>query len=757
MKKIALLIFLFLFAGALFAQKSKYNKNITEGNYLFLENNYIMALHSYEAAYAIDSTNANINYKIGLCYLNIPSKKKNAFRFMEKAAKNISKSYDEDEPGIKCAPIDAIYYHAKAQHYSGNFQLAIDEFQKYQSTVGKKNKDRNEDIERQIAMCNNAIEFSKKPENITIKNLGDSINSEYPDYGSVVNADESLLLFTSRRANSTGGERGTDGHFYEDIYISQAKKDLSWSSSNKLSAMINTNTNEATIGISPDGQKLYIYKDEDIYYSTLVGETWTGLFSFGEEVNSKNFEAHITIASVGKSMFFSSDRPGGLGGNDLYRCTKLSNGKWSAPVNLGPAINTKYNEDAPYIHPDGKKFFFASEGHNTIGGLDIFYADLSFDEAGNLLWKGPFNLGMPLNTTDDDEFYIPTADGKHAYFSSAREGGYGDQDIYTAGLPESIKVDPLLLLKGVLTFDSLNRPDNMVVNVYDEETGELIATTRPNFITGKYLLLINPGPKAKKYRINYEATGYQPVSQTISVEALKEYKVIDNDLELELIGSKKKAPGTLSLSGTVKNEKGVFIPGVQINIKDNNTGTLLKTYTTNSDIVSYTFVIDRGKNYNISFEASGYLFQSQNIDIPKKSDYLELKKDIVLELIRSGAKMVMNNIFFDKNKATLRKQSLVEIETVKKLLKENPKMVIEISGHTDSQGNDALNEKLSQARAQSVVNYLVKNGIPTTQMKAIGYGKKQPVAPNTLPNGKPDLAGQQLNRRVEMKILDHTP
>ena len=165
---------------------------------------------------------------------------------------------------------------------------------------------------------------------------------------------------------------------------------------------------------------------------------------------------------------------------------------------------------------------------------------------------------------------------------------------------------------------------------------------------------------------------------------------------------------------------------------------------------------DRGKNYNVSFEAAGYLFQSYNIDIPKKSDYVELKKNIVLEKIHEGAKMVMNNIFFDKNKSVLRKQSMVELATIYKMLKENPDMVIEISGHTDNAGNDKLNQKLSLARAQSVVNYLTKKGISKKQLIAKGYGKSQPIAPNTLPNGKPDLAGMQLNRRVEMKIVEAT-
>jgi outer membrane protein OmpA-like peptidoglycan-associated protein/tetratricopeptide (TPR) repeat protein len=755
MKKTLFILFLGVLTSNLFSQHKQYNQSITEGNYLFMEKNYHMALTSYEAAYQLDSMNANINYKIGLCYLNIPSKKKNAFRFLEKASKNISKGYDEDEPGMKSAPVDAIYYHAKAQHYSGNFNVAIDEFQKYQKIVGLKNKERNEDIERQVFMCKNAIELYKTPDDITIKNLGDSINSDYPDYGPVVNADESVMFFTSRRPGSTGGERGTDGQFYEDIYNSYKNADNSWSRASNLYSLINSNTNEATIGLSCDGHKLYLYKDEDIYYSSLIGDSWSGLTSFGEEVNSKHFEAHITISSDGKSMFFSSDRPGGFGGTDLYRCTKLDNGKWSAPVNLGPAINTKYNEDAPYIHPDGKKFFFSSEGHNTIGGFDIFYADLAIDAGGNLKWEGPFSLGVPVNTTDDDEFYIPTSDGSHAYFSSAREGGVGDQDIYIANMPSRIKVDPLLLLKGIVSFDGKEEhPSGLDVSVFDGETNALIMNTTPNYSSGKYMMLLNPGQAGKKYKVNYEASGYQPVSFVITVEPGSPYKVIEKDIVFESLNPAEGSGKVVAVSGTVKNQKGEFIPAVQISVKDNNTGVLLSSYTTNHDSGYYYFKVARGKNYNVSYEATGYLFQSQNVEIPKTNTTKSIQKNIVLEVLQTGAKMVLNNIFFDLNKATLRKQSLVEIATVQKMLLENPKIIIEISGHTDSKGNDAINQKLSEARANSVVAYLVKNGVPATQLRAKGYGKAQPVAPNLLPNGKPNLSGMQLNRRVEMKIVE---
>ncbi|HWY39115.1 MAG TPA: hypothetical protein VNY73_11185, partial [Bacteroidia bacterium] len=595
---------------ALPAQKKDYIKNFTEGNYLFLEKNYLMAEQSFELAYRADSLNANINYKMGICYLNIPAKKKLAVPYMERAVTNISKGYDEDEPTVKSAPVDAIYYYGKALHYASKFAEAATQFQKYQKIVGSKSKEKTEEVARLIEMCNNAIAMSQKPENITITNLGDSVNTEFPDYGPVVNADESLLLFTSRRP---GGERGVDGAYYEDVYTSKRRADGAWSAATKLFSLINTNSNEATIGLSADGQKAYFYKDEDLYYSTLNGETWSALIPFGDNINSKYFETHICFSSDESVLYFVSDRPGGLGGKDIYRCVKLPNGNWSAAYNLGPTINTKYDEDAPYLHPDGKKLFFASEGHSSIGGLDIFYSLIGLDSNNNFTCSAPISLKMPINTPDNDEFYVPTTNGIHAYFSSAREGGKGDQDIYIVDLPKEIQSDPLVLLSGLVTFDGTHdRPEKTEIRVFDETTNELIALCKPNAVTGKYLIILNPGPLGKKFLVKYEATGFQPSTQIIDVLPGSAFSVVNKEIELEFMNMESKSGNTISMGGLITNEDMESIVDVKIIVKDNNTGELLNTFTTSSDVGFYYIVLEKGRNYNISFEAPGYLFQSQN-------------------------------------------------------------------------------------------------------------------------------------------------
>lgn len=742
-------IFLFCLLNLqLFSQRHDYNQKITEGNYLFLERNYIMAIQQYELAYAIDSSNANINYKVGVCYLNIPGKKKKALPYLDRAVKDITKSYDEDEPSVKSAPYDAIFYHAKALHYASRFAEALEEFDKFKRMLKKKDVERMVETQRLMEMCQNAVILSKEPEHITITNLGDSVNSEYPDYGPVANADESVLLFTSRRP---GMERGLDGAYYEDIFTSKRNSDGSWCTASKLFSLVNTSSNEAVIGLSANGQKAYFYRDEDLFYSTLTEGAWSALVPFGPEVNSKDFESHITFTPDDSVLYFVSDRPGGMGGKDIYRCVKMWNGQWSAAFNLGPTINTKYDEESPYIHPEGKFFYFSSEGHNSVGGLDIFYSLVSLDSIGNFSISKPTSMGVPMNTPDDDVFYVPTANGIHAYFSSAREGGHGDQDLYISELPKAIRKDAAVLLYGIVTFDGKHeRPHSASIQVFDASTNTLVGRCKPDSNSGKYLVVLDPGVLGKKYLFKYEADGFPPSEQSFDVLPGMAFSVTRSENEIPFMNMESRSRTTISMGGLITNEDLESIVDVKILIKDNNTGQLLNTLTTSSDVGYYYIVLDKGKNYNISFEAPGYLFQSQNVEVADKPDqgHIEIIKSIKLERIQVGAKMTLNNIFFDKNKAVLRKQSMVEMESVYKLLKEQTGLVMEISGHTDNAGNDKVNLKLSQDRAQSVVNYLVKKGINKKQLKAKGYGKTMPVADNATDEGK------QKNRRVEMKIVD---
>lgn len=733
--------------------KSLYRKKFTEGNYLILENNYVLALKYFKEAYLIDSTSANINYKLGLCYLQSPYEKYKAVYHLEKAVQNVTHNYSPEDVTERKAPDFAYYTLGEAYRLNYNFIASYVYFKKFKDIVGNKNEELTADIDKQLLTNTNAQEFTKDTARVVIVNLGDSINSPYPDYSPVVSADESTLIFTSRRPGSTGSEKTDDDQFFEDIYVCYKKTDGSWTSAKSIGININTSENDANIGLSPEGNQLFVYKSingGDIYYSKLEGDTWSGLTPLSSKINSPGWETHATISVDGSTIYFVSDRKeGGFGGRDIWRCVKLPNGDWSLPTNLGPTVNTATDEDAPFIHPDGVTLFFSSKGHKNMGGFDVFKT--TKNENGK--WSEPENLRAPINTPDDDIFYVQSADGKRGYVSSVRKGNYGEKDIYRIDFDRAI-AEPLTLLKGVLTFNGTNKtPSNVKITVIDEANGEIVQDIKPNEKTGKYIMILAPGAKGKTYSVNFEADGYQPIVISLVIPPNSSYQEIEKEFILQMINLETKTLGTMGVKGIVRNKEGKSIPGATINVTDNLTGKLIDSFFTTIDSGSYYFILNRGQNYNISYEAKGYLFHSENINVPKVAEYSVMQKDIVLDKVEIGSKIVLNNIFFDSNKSILRKESTVEIEKLVNLMNEYPELIIEVSGHTDSKGDDAANLKLSQARSQAVVNAIMKKGINKKNLVAKGYGETAPIAPNTLPNGKPDLKGMQQNRRVEMKIV----
>ena len=290
--------------------------------------------------------------------------------------------------------------------------------------------------------------FSQNVE-FKIENLGSIINSEYTDYGAVVNADESILMFTSRREKSTGGKyEHYLNEYYEDIYISY-NKNGKWTKPKNICKPVNTKVHDAVTYLSPDGRKLLIYraykKDGNIYECVLKGDKWSKPRKLGDNVNTQYQESSASLSYDEKTLYFISARPeNNIGGRDIYMSRwNEKQKKWGKAINLGPTINTKYDEETVFIHPDGKTLYFSSKGHNTMGGYDIFKSVFE-----NSKWSVPENLGYPINTPDDDVSYVASANGKHAYYSSIKDDGLGKKDIYRITFIERApKQEQLTLLK----------------------------------------------------------------------------------------------------------------------------------------------------------------------------------------------------------------------------------------------------------------------------------------------------------------------
>ncbi|GAB4150677.1 MAG: hypothetical protein Fur0041_23190 [Bacteroidia bacterium] len=522
-------IFLFFLNGlALFAQPrpvpGNYIDNFVQGNFLIEEKNWPMALLYFQEAYKVDSSNANINYKMGLCLLNSASRKTEALYYLKKSSKEISKNYDPFEPRIKKAPETSFYYLAQAYHLNNKFDSALIYFETYKTLLSPKNTEMHQDINLRMEWCKNAKEFTASPIPVTITNLGDSINGPLPDYGAVVSLDENTIYFTSRRF----GERDIDGQYYEDILMSERKEDGTWTTARPISPYINTITNEATISLSTDGQTLFIYRDDnggDIYTSTQQNGQWQTAVPIGGYVNTQYWETHACVTADGNTLYFVSDRPGGFGGRDIYRCVKLPNGQWSKATNMGPTINTPYDEDAPFLHPDQSTLYFSSKGHKSMGGFDIFFTVKN--DSG--MWLPPTNVGYPLNTPDDDVFYMTSPDGKRAYFSSVREGGFGEKDLYMATL-EQAPVEALTLLKGrIYNADGSPLTQKIDIIVYNTLNGEKIGEYHPNSRTGRFAVIL---PSGGTYQISYLVDDKEMTNEIIDVPLGSEFEVIDRAIDL---------------------------------------------------------------------------------------------------------------------------------------------------------------------------------------------------------------------------------
>ena len=501
----------------------------SEAESYLINENYNSALPLYLKLEQMKMSNANINFKIGLCYLNASTNKPKSIPYFISALKNVTTGkYKEGDLKEVQAPLSTYYYLGKAYQLNYDFDNAIKNYEIYKKKLGTSSKVESdlEDVMHDIETCNNAKILMKDKKDVTITNLGKNINTIYDDFSPVISLDEQTLIFTSNREGVTGNEMKPNGNFYEDIFISHFKNG-EWQKAVSIGPNINTSRDEACVNLSADGQKLLIYKDDfgdgNIYVSELKWAVWGVPEQLKAGINSPAWETHACFTADNNTLYFVSDRPGGFGGRDIYKCLKLPNGKWGPAQNLGDIINTKYDEDGIFIHPDGKQIFFSSKGHNTMGGFDIFTSTIN-DENG--FWSAPVNIGNPINTPDDDIFFVTTADGKHSYMSSVKDGGFGNKDIYLVTYAEFEPRDITLLI-GVIVNNTKENIAKNTITITNAKTNEVVQVLSANSATGKFGANL---PVGKSYKISYVVSGKEISNETIDVPLSKGYQILNKEI-----------------------------------------------------------------------------------------------------------------------------------------------------------------------------------------------------------------------------------
>jgi hypothetical protein len=484
----------------------------------FNNQEYLFARPIYDSLYKKHKSNIYIGYLLGSCSI------------YDSHFQAISESLIRAAESIKLKLLDYDFYLGKAYLVNDKYKEAIAQFEKYK--LNPLDKDTKNEVDHQIAICKSAISLENKSAVTKITNIGPPINTAGSEYAPILPSNENFMIFTYRGERSMGGKQilpnrvdEKNGIYFEDIMISTKDDKNQWTEPKPINT-INTNGHDAAVHISHDGQKLFIYRNigvgnGDIYMSKLDGLNW----SVPEKVkgiNSNFWEGSVCLSPDEKTIYFSSERQGGIGGRDIYFAQLMPDGNWGNVKNLGPEINTKFDEDAPFIHSDGKTLFFASTGHNSIGGYDIFRSELKQGK-----WATPYNVGKPVNTTQDDKFYVVSSDGERGYYSSERKDGYGQQDIYIVEPGLFGKPTSLVLVTGIVTYD--NAPVKADIFVQSKLSHkDYSGTFNSNSITGDYLVNL---PSGNEYQIVYK---YQNITLTkdISTALIDSFAKIDINAEL---------------------------------------------------------------------------------------------------------------------------------------------------------------------------------------------------------------------------------
>jgi outer membrane protein OmpA-like peptidoglycan-associated protein/tetratricopeptide (TPR) repeat protein len=653
--KAAFLYTFLFFSFYCFSQDVQVDEQLVKvGNEMYKFGDYKDATDVYLQALAINSSNAEANLMAGLCYLK-SSTKQNAVPYLIKA-----KSLNPNISG------DIDLHIGNAYQVSYEFDKAIEAFEDYRERIvndyvyiklnSAQRRSEEAKIDRKIYECENGKSYLLTPVKVTTANLSSMINSAYKDYAPIVNTHSDTIYFTSRRKGSTGNNKDKDNDYFEDIYMS-TKVNGAWTEAQNLGAPINSAVHESCIGVSKDGNTIYLYVDNekiigDIYQSTkLKNGSWTSPISVSKLINTPFIENSVCFSPDGKTLIFSSNKPGGKGGQDLYYCLKDYKGNWSTPINLGAPINSEYDDECPGFAPDGKTLYFSSKGHKGMGGFDIYKTQY---DSTTKQWSKVENLKYPINTPDDDMYFFLDPNENKGYYSTVKADGLGESDLYDIDLSRISEIDSSLLPKDSV-FATIIK-----LQIIDKETKEVIT-------------------------------------------------------------------------------------GATIEVLDNNNKAIAKTvFETNVGIVNLSEF--EFNSLYLSIEKEGYLFQ--DVILSKATSKDTVYQTIQLEKAEIGHKYILKNIYYNTNEYTLKEESFNSLNSLVKLLNNNPTLKIEVGSHTDNVGEHNYNVQLSQKRAESVVTYLLSKGIESKRVIAKGYGETQPIASND-----DEKDGREVNRRTEITFI----
>lgn len=762
-KGAGLLLALLLFSIWAYGQGNQ-SRTLYRAEKLFEIGNYKEALTSYLQAMEDGEATAYVKYKTARCYLEAVDveKKLKALPLLKEAEAEKS---DEMQTEL-------YLYLGDAYYLDGNMFQALQNYDIYKKEIGT-DAAKAKKIAARISRAHQAQEIIGNPKQVNLRSLGEHVNTPYTEYNPVVSADESMMAYTVLKPADSRSSQD----FVEQIMVLK-KQGQAWGTPEVLN--LSSGFMAGTAGLSADGQQMIIYlnggsKGGGLYMMWRKGNGWGAPQELVGDINSRYQESTASITPDGRTIYFASNRPGGSGGMDIYSSELQENGTWGRANNLGPEVNTAEDDDAPFIHPDGRTLFFTSNGHNSLGGKDIFRTHLV---AGK--WNPSENMGYPINTVSNDNYFTLTADGSRAYFSSDRPGGKGGQDIYTFDMPEEDRNLPLTMIKGQVLAGENKKPVKTVIKVVDNETGKKIDYVyNPDPETGNYLIIFPPG---RDYDMIVQAEGYLPYAininipnqdyfyelyQQVFLRAVKQFDVVvGQEVQVKNAFYDTKQPLHHDLK-KVKESKLVQEDSIDVY-------GMMETVIGAGDTDAYEYLLELMFATNpieeVDFDAAG-----EQVEVAEVVYYYEENDKTQLEAKKVGSQVIYTlptfyvaeeakkqrerrelqvkydvnlleptyKIYFGSDAKDLKSEDEKVLQEILTKFKDTEGLGVEILGYASKDGDAAYNRTLSNDRAIAVLNFFNERGIGRRRIVARGHGATEALETNA-----------QEGRRVEVRIID---
>jgi len=766
LKFAALLLFCYSFYYQAAAQSAR--SLVNKGDKFLNKENYHKALEYYRQAVAADGANARAYYGLGIANLLLY---------------NNSESLEHLQKARNLDPkVDKHYYYWLGRSFHSNMQFdsAVVAYRVYLNEEIGKRDSRQIAVKMLILQSEFGKTFISNPTDYQIINLGSEINSAYSEHSPTLTHDGQTLYFTSRRPTSPG-EITPRGDGWENIYTATGRGSR-WSGIAMLSGQLNERkTHTSNVQIYNNDQRMLVYKSTkfgSLFESVSDGGTWSKPKPFTRFTNTERYEPNGFVIRDGSVVYFASSKGNKNGNLDLWVSHRQDEDttKWSEPERLPDVINTDADEDAPFLSEDGLTLYFASRGHDSMGGYDVYKTTY---EPFTRTWSKPVNMGYPINTPGDDTYFVMDSTGKNGYVASNRQGTTGQEDIYM------VKQFSDVLVKGNVKIKSTGRPLSNYILSFASQRKLGVKGSAMSGADGNYAVKLRSGHtytvEVKKQNGEVVLTDDVeiPLSEDEGTEIVKNFEIDIPDTvrtasgrrivlqNLNLVKVRYVETDSLLINGDVRDNANV-IAGASVIIREEDSNrTLYSTTTDANGQYHFGFVPGKQTDYVIEITQSGYFPYIVVLNYPSRNNInkfvteqdltsvtlnqIDVRSVLTYAFpidIKEGAKAVLGGVYFDFNSADLRPESSYALDRLYEFLVRNPQIVMEIGGHTDNVGSSYVNKFLSQKRAQSVVNYLVKKGIPKRRLTAVGYGFTQPITTNDR-----ELNGRDVNRRVEVKIL----